>query len=477
MLVAACLGLFTVFVQTTQTIGTLSAVQDDLRIATADLVWIPSIYTLVVATFVLGAGALADRHGRRRVFLAGVVAMAGGGLVLVVADSLSTVLVGQAVAGLGGALITPSSLALITHQFADPKRRAGAISAWAAASGLGLAIGPIIAGLALRSWSWHAAFWFNPFVAALAGVVALAFVAESRAPGHRLDPSGLSLGAVGMGALIYSLIEGGNNGFGGGRSLITALAALVALGLFVLVELRHREPMLDLRLMRDPTYSASLLLAATVLFGFVGVSLLQVLWMQRVGGLTALQVGVELLAEFGTFIAGSILAGILVRRLGPRPLVIGGLLLAAAGAALFADVSPADTFTDYAPALVVFGLGCGLANAPSTVLATGHVPAGKEGMAAGTVNAARQVGAVLGTSILGTLMTTRFEDRLATAPRMSPQAATGVAFTDAVTHAVAIGAVVLLTGALLALGLFTVAQHRASRRPSGITSLDRALSG
>lgn len=135
VLVAACLGLFTVFLQTTQTIGTLSAVQDDLDIAPADLVWVPSMYTLVVASFVLGAGALSDRWGRRRVFLAGAVAMGAGGLVLVLASSLPTVLVGQALAGLGGALITPSSLALVSHAFPDPRRRAGAISAWAAASG------------------------------------------------------------------------------------------------------------------------------------------------------------------------------------------------------------------------------------------------------------------------------------------------------------------------------------------------------
>lgn len=187
VLVAACLGLFTVFLQTTQTIGTLSAVQDDLGIAPADLVWVPSMYTLVVASFVLGAGALSDRWGRRRIFLAGAVAMGTGGLVLVLASNLPTVLVGQALAGLGGALITPSSLALVSHAFPDPRQRAGAISAWAATSGLGLAIGPVTAGLALRWWTWHAAFWLNLVLGALAVLVALTRVEESRVPGGRPD--------------------------------------------------------------------------------------------------------------------------------------------------------------------------------------------------------------------------------------------------------------------------------------------------
>lgn len=461
MLAAACLGLFTVFLHTTQTIGTLSAVQDDLGLDAAELVWVPSSYVLVVATFVLGAGALADRVGRRRVFLVGATAMAVGGLVLVAADSWSTVLVGQAIAGLGGAFITPSSLALITQQFPDPRRRAGAISAWAATSGLGLAIGPITAGLALRWWSWHAAFWLNPLIVLIAVVVALGLVPESRTTGHRLDLLGQLLATIGLGSLIYYLIDGGHHGFGSGRALIAAAVAVAALGLFVVAELRHSDPMLDLRLAREPTYSAALLLACTVLFGFVGVSLLQVLWLQRVAGLTTLQAGVQLLAEFGTFIVASIIAGILIRRIGARILIVTGLLLAAAGAALFATTRPDDTFTDYLAALVLFGLGCGLANAPSTVLAVSHVPAGKEGVAAGTVNAARQVGAVLGTSILGTLMTTRLTQNIAAQPAVGDRVVISEAFTDAVAHASAVGAVVLVCGTAAAMTLFALGWRRA----------------
>ncbi|MGP9016977.1 MFS transporter [Streptomyces sp. BR1] len=456
VLVAACLGLFTVFLQTTQTIGTLSAVQDDLGIAPADLVWVPSMYTLVVASFVLGAGALSDRWGRRRIFVAGAVTMGAGGVVLVFSTGLSTVLVGQALAGLGGALITPSSLALVSHAFPDPRRRAGAISAWAAASGLGLAIGPVTAGLALRWWTWHAAFWLNLVLGALAVLVALTRVTESRVPGGRPDWAGQVLGTAGLALLIYWLIDGGHHGYGSARALSSLAGAMVLLGAFVTVELRRDHPMVDLRLMRDPSYSASLLLAATVLFGFVGISLLQVLWLQRVRGLSALEVGVQLLAEFVTFIAASVASGLLIRKWGPRPLIVAGLLLAALGAGLFASVEPGDTFTGYAPALVVFGLGCGLANAPSTALGVSHVPRGREGEASGTVNAARQVGAVLGTSILGTLMTSRFTDRLAggtTTP--------GEAFTDAVRYAAWTAAGVLVTGTLAGVALLATAGRRA----------------
>ncbi|MFG3054883.1 MFS transporter [Kitasatospora sp. NPDC048239] len=459
VLLAACLGLFTVFVQTTQTIGTLGAVRADLGLDSADLVWVPSMYTLVVASFVLGAGAFADRWGRRRIFLAGTLAMAAGGLVLVCADALPAVLAGQAVAGLGGALITPSSLALITNAFPDPRRRAGAISAWAAASGLGLAIGPITAGLALRWSTWQTAFWLGPAVAALAATAALLGVTESRAEGGRLDWPGQLLATTGLALLVYWLIDGGRHGYLDGRPLAAAVAAAVLLAAFAVVELRVHRPLLDLRLMRDPSYSAALLLAATVLFGFVGLSLLQVLWLQQVRGLTALQVGFQLLAEFGTFILASVAAGLLGRRFGAAPLIVTGLLLAAAGAALFATVEPTDAFAGYALSLVVFGFGCGLANAPSTALAVGHVPRGKEGAAAGTVNAARQVGAVLGTSILGTLTTTRFEEHLGGLGRPRPQDV-AQAFTESVGHAASVGTVALLAATAAATGLLALARRR-----------------
>ncbi|MEU1422235.1 MFS transporter [Kitasatospora sp. NPDC005751] len=459
VLLAACLGLFTVFIQTTQTIGTLGAVRADLGLDAADLVWIPSMYTLVVASVVLGGGAFADRWGRRRIFLLGALAMGAGGVVLVFAGSLSTVLLGQAVAGLGGALITPSSLALVTDAFPDPRRRAGAIAAWAAASGLGLALGPITAGLALRWSTWHTAFWLGPVIAALAGAAALFGVTESRAEGVRLDWPGQILATGGLALLIYWLIDGGHHSYLGGAPLAAALGAAVLLAAFAVVELRRTHPLLDLRLMRDPSYSAALLLAGTVLFGFVGLAMLQVLWLQQVRGLTALQVGVQLLTEFGMFILASAVAGILGPRFGAARLIITGLLLAAAGAGLFATVEPADGFGGYAPALVLFGFGCGLAGAPSTALAVGHVPRGKEGAAAGTVNAARQVGAVLGTSVLGTLMTSRFGERLGALRNPRPQDV-AQAFTDAVGRAASVAAIVLLAGAAAGALLLALARRR-----------------
>ncbi|MFE7487772.1 MFS transporter [Kitasatospora sp. NPDC057541] len=456
VLAAACLGLFTVFLQTTQTIGTLGSVQADLHVNPADLVWVPSMYTLVVASCVLGAGALADRWGRKRVFLAGTAMMAAGALVLTFADGLTTVLVGQAVAGLGGALITPSSLALITHAVRDPRRRAGAIAAWAATSGLGLAVGPLVAGLALRWWTWHAAFWLNIVMAGLAAAVALGRVAESRNPAQRLDWAGQCTAIAGLALLVFWLIDGGHHGYGSARAVAAGVAAVLLLAAFTAVELRRTAPMVDLRLMRDPSYSASLLLAATVLFGFVGLSLLQVMWLERVRGLTALQVGVQLLAEFGAFIAASVLAGIALRRLGPRVLITVGLLLAAVGAALFARIEPDTTFTGYAAAFVLFGLGCGLANAPSTALAVSHVPHGREGEAGGTVNAARQIGAVLGTSILGTLITSRFEERVAHV--RDPRAA----FTYAVGYASWVAVAVLLLGTASAIALSVRSRRRTA---------------
>jgi len=456
-LIAACLGLFTAFVQTTETMGTLTAVGDDLRVAPDNLTWVPSMYTLVVASCVLGAGALADQLGRRRVFLGGVAAMAVGGLILVFAGNLGAVLTGQAVAGLGGALITPSSLALITHAVPDPRRRAGAIAAWAATAGLGLAIGPIAAGLALRWWSWHAAFWLNVVVAAAAAVAAR-FVQESRSPKpQRLDWPGQITVIAGLALLVFWLIDGGHHGYTSGRALAAGVAAVVLLVAFVAIERSRSTPMVDLRLLRDPSYAGSLLLAAIVLFGFVGMALLEVLWLQNARGLTALDVGTQFLAQSSMFVLASVLAGVLIRRTGPRVLITVGLVAAAGGCALFTRIHPDTGFAGYAAAFVLLGFGCGLANAPSTALAVSHVPRGREGEAGGTVNAARQIGAVLGTSIMGTLMTSRFASHMTRDPR--------IALTNAVTHTVWVAVIVLLLGVVIALGLTARSRRVGERMP------------
>ncbi|GAA4985185.1 hypothetical protein GCM10025734_08500 [Kitasatospora paranensis] len=207
-----CLGAMMTFVLITGAAAALSEIQADLRVAPGVLVWIPSAYTLAVASLVLTAGTLGNRFGRKRVFCAGVVVMIVGGLLAASAGSTGAVIAGQLVSGVGGALILPNSLAVLGATFSDPHRRTEVVTAWAAASGIGLAVGPLIAGVLLAHAGWHAVFLTDVVLGVLTLLVTIPFVAESRAPGGRIDAIGALLGTVTIAGLVYALIQGDTRG-------------------------------------------------------------------------------------------------------------------------------------------------------------------------------------------------------------------------------------------------------------------------
>jgi MFS family permease len=333
VVLAACsVGLFLAFLQITQTISALGAIQLDLGLSGAQLVWVPSAYTLAVATFVLSGGAVGDRWGRRSTYRAGIALTAAGAALVAASDGLIAVVAGQALAGVGAAAVLPNSLSILTATFTDPVRRARAIAVWIGASGVGLAVGPLLAGAVQRWFGWNAVFLGTLPVAAVA-LMLTAAVPESRAPAHRLDRAGQVLAVVGLAALVFGLIEGGQQGYRTGAVLTAFAVAVLGLAGFVAVELRTPAPMFDVRLLARPAYSVALVVAAVGLFGFVGVTLLQVLFLQRVQGLTPWDSAVRLSAEMATFVLVTLLAGRLVPRTGPRRLLVGGSVLAGAGGA------------------------------------------------------------------------------------------------------------------------------------------------
>ncbi|MGW0998733.1 MFS transporter [Streptomyces sp. NPDC002520] len=410
-LVAMCLGSMTTFLLITSSVSALSAIQDDLHVSPTGLVWIPSAYTLLVASLVMSAGTLGNLYGRKRIFLTGALIMAAGSFTVYCAGSTGTVIAGQLVSGVGGALILPNSLAILGVAFPDPHRRTEAVTAWAASSGIGLAVGPVLAGLLLAHFHWNAVFLSTVVVAALTFVVGL-FVNESRSPGGRLDIPGQLLGAFGIAALVYALIQGGQDGYTSPR--IDAAWSLAAVGLvgFVLAERAAHTPMLDISLFRSPSFSSVMVIAAVALFGYSGVAIVSVLYFERVQHLSALDVGWRMLPFFGLYIVTAYVVGPVIRRTGFKlPLTVG--LLLAAGAALGLTAQHADT--PYAHVwwlYALFGAGCGFVAAPSTAAALVSVSHERAGMASGAVNAARQLGSVLGTSLLGTLLVSNLTSHL-----------------------------------------------------------------
>jgi EmrB/QacA subfamily drug resistance transporter len=404
-LFAMCLTAGMTFLEVTASIGTLTALGNDLMVPPSALVWVVSAYTLPVAALILTASTLGSLFGRKRMLAVGVVVLAAGSLVVATAPTLAVVLAGQAVAGVGAALVLPNSVALITVTFTEPHERTRAIGLWAASSGVGLATGPVIAGVLLEHYDWHAVFLTNVVLGAVALVVTLPCVVESRQRGQRLDPAGLLLGTLTVSGVVYGAIEGGRRGYSAPVVVAAFVVAAVAAVLFVVVELRVPDPMIHVRLFGSASFSAVMAVAAVGLFGFTGVTLLVVLYFQRVMGLSQLSTGVRLLPEMVAFIAASTVTATLVRRVGfTTPLVVGLTFSAAASLAML-TAGPDSGYAALGLPLAVFGAGVGFVVAASTAAALTGVALAQAAMVSGLVNTFRQVGAVLGTAVLGTILT------------------------------------------------------------------------
>jgi EmrB/QacA subfamily drug resistance transporter len=448
-----CLGAVMTFLEITASISGLSSIQTDLHVSPANMVWIPSAYTLFVASLVLTGGTLGARYGRKALFCTGIVVLAAGSLVVAAAGSIGVVIAGQAIAGVGGALILPNSVALLGAAYPDPHRRTEAISLWAASSGIGLAAGPVIAGVLLNHFSWHAIFLTNPVFAVIALALTVPVVRELRQPNvGGLDLTGVGLATLSIAALVYTLIEGGHRGYGDPRILATTAITVLAAVLFVLAELRIDAPMLDVRLFRSVSFSSVMVVSAVSLFGFAGIALLEVLFFQRVQQQSTLDVGWRLLALILPYVVVAGLSGPLVRRTGFKAPLAGGLLIAGLAALGLLHQEQAEAgFGSIWWTLVLFGAACGLIIAPSTAAALVSVGPERVGMASGAVNTFRQIGTVLGTSILGTMLTSRV--------------AHGFSFTSGVHAGILTVAIVFVVSAgLVLVGVHNRPHHQALTR-------------
>lgn len=406
-LVAMCLGMMMTFLLITAAVSALSAIQKDLGVGPSTLIWIPSAYMLVVASLVLPSSTLGNRFGRKRMFCIGVVVMIAGGLLAASADTTAMVVTGQLVSGVGGALILTNSLAVLGATFTDPHRRTEAITVWAASSGTGLAVGQLLAGILLDHFSWHAVFVSNTVLGVITLLVAVPFVAESRAPDRRLDVTGALLGTVTIASLVYALIQGGHDGYADAPIVAAWIVTVVGTVAFVAAERRVAAPMLDLRLFSSRSFSAVMVIAAVSLFGFTGVAVLTVLFYNNVQHLSALDTSWRMLTLFGVYVVVAFLTGKVIRRTGFKAPLTLGLLLGALASLGLTTIDPDTPYSQVWPLLALFGTACGLIVPPSTAAALVSVAPERAGMASGAVNTARQIGSVMGTALLGSLLTSR----------------------------------------------------------------------
>jgi EmrB/QacA subfamily drug resistance transporter len=394
----------------------LPAIVRDLSASTTGLQWIVDAYVVVFAGLLLAVGSLADRIGRKKVFLAGLALFAAGSAWAAYSGSVGMLIAARAGLGVGGAFMMPSTLALITSIFTDPAERQRAISLWAATTGLGAALGPIVGGLLLAQFWWGSVFLINVPIAVLGFAFAIRLIPESSNPqASPPDLVGVVLSVVGLGLLLWSLIEAPARGWMSALVLAAGVGGLVALTGFALWERRSAHPMLNMDFFRKRQFSGAVTSQALAVFGFYGALFLLTQFLQFSLGYPALRAGVCILPAAGALALAAPLSALIVRKIGIRYTVAAGLAIVAGG---FWQISGATTATGYVgivAGLVLAGAGVGLVLPAATESVMGSLPAGDTGVGSATNTTFMQVGGALGVAVIGSLLTTRYQGHITVA--------------------------------------------------------------
>lgn len=413
-ILACCsLSLFIVSLDSTIVNVGLPAIQKDFRASISGLQWTIDAYTLVVASLLLLSGSMGDRIGRRKMFKIGLVIFGAGSLACSLAPNLGCLVAFRMLQAVGGSMLNPNSLSIITSVFTDRRERAQAIGVWGGVFGVSAASGPILGGLLVDTIGWRALFWVNLPVVALAYYLAVRTVPESRAAhARRLDPAGQILTVAVLASVTSAVIEGPSRGWS--SPLIVGLFALAAgsLGALISVERRRFEPLLEIRFFRSPPFSGAASIATLAFLVLAGFLFLNTLYLQDVRGYSALAAGVATLPATIVIAVVAPVSGRLVAARGTRLPLTGAGILLAAGAVILAADRPHSPYVLLAAGYLLLGLGFGLVNPPITNTAVTGMPASQAGVAAAVASTSRQTGNVLGVAIVGSLVTSRYHQEL-----------------------------------------------------------------
>ena len=391
----------------------------DIGATQAELQWIVNAYAVVFAGLLLPAGALGDRHGRKGVLLTGLVVFGVASAGAVFVDSPGVLIALRAASGVGAAMIMPMTLSIVTSVF-PPEERAGAVGVWAGVAGAGTFVSLLVSGALLEFFSWPSIFALSVVLAALALAGTAAVVPTSRDPEHAaIDPVGAVLCVAGISGVVFAIIEGPALGWASPEVLTAFVVGMLALVAFVLWELRSKRPMLDPRLFLVRPFSAgtlSITMSHVAIFGLFFVALQ---YLQQILGYSPLVSGLAVLPMVAAF-ALSPAAAHLSERVGPGPVIAGGLALAAAGLGVLATLGAGSSYWHVLGGFVLIGAGMALSAAPATNAIVASLPQGKQGVASAVNDLSRELGGVLGIAILGSVLNAGYRSGLADAARGVP---------------------------------------------------------
>lgn len=398
--------LFLTFLDNTIVTVVLAHVQSELHASVSELQWVVNGYALAFAGLMLSFGTVGDVLGRKRIMLAGVAVFCAGSVIAAVAPSTDVLIAGRVVMGVGAAASEPGTLSMIRQLFPDRAARARSLGIWAAVSSLGLALGPLIGSLLVYGWSWRAIFWSNVFFGILAFACAAWALPESADPVRaRFDILGFFLGALTLGSLTFAIILGESHGYRTWWIDLLFLFSVVSAISFVFGERRATNPILNVRYFRKPAFTGSNIIAFTVYFGTFAIFFMVALYLQVVGNNSPLELALNFVPMAVGMVAASLLAGRWVALWGPRIPMATGCAIAGVGTLLTnVMISPTAGIDQIGWTMFLAGVGVGTAMVPVTSAALGSVPGEHSGMASSATNTSRELGAVVGVAVLGSIV-------------------------------------------------------------------------
>lgn len=383
----------------------LPSIGKDFNAHLSGLQWTVDAYTLVLASLLMLSGSTADRLGRRRTFVIGLLTFVAGSFLCSLAPNLTTLIIFRMVQAVGGSMLNPVAMSIITNTFTIAHERAQAIGIWAAVIGVSMALGPVVGGLLVSSVGWQSIFWINVPIGITAVVLALRYIPESKAlVARKVDIPGQTLVIVLLASLTYGIIEAPDRGWS--SPIIVGALVVAAVSLVALLVCEHRisEPLIDLRFFRSIPFSSATLIAVASFAALGGFLFLNTLYLQDVRGLSALGAGLDTLPMAAMTMLFPPISGRIVGRRGSRvPLMIAGVAMCAS-CLMLVGLSATTPFTWLFTSYVVFGVGVGFVNAPITNAAVSGMPRAQAGVAAAIASTSRQIGQTLGVAVVGVLV-------------------------------------------------------------------------
>ncbi|MGB8197912.1 MAG: MFS transporter [Acidimicrobiales bacterium] len=398
--------LFLTFLDNTVASAVLTSVQAKLHANVSQLQWVVGGYALAFASLMLMFGALGDNFGRKRLMLIGVAVFCGGSIICAIADNPSELVIGRIIMGIGAAASEPATLSMIRHIYPDHKARARALGAWAAVTGLALAMGPIIGGILVGIWSWRAVFWFNLVFGALAFVIAAIALPESvNDLRKKVDFAGFFFGAVVLGTATFACIQGELSGYESGWVITLFIVSFLTIPVFYLAEKHAKDPMLEMGFFRRKSFTGSAFIAFASYFSIFSIFFFVALYLEVVVSVSAYGLALDFLPLLGGIVVASLFTGRWVGRIGSRiPMTVGCLLAGSGVLFTYWAIGPNVSLVTLGWTMGLAGVGFGIVIVPVNATALSSLPAANSGMASSAVNTSRELGAVAGVAILGSIV-------------------------------------------------------------------------